>query len=140
MGSRRDWLEEARCRLPGVDPRIFFPDSSSVSAMWEALEVCARCTVLDECREWTLDDDAKVGPRRIYGVCGGMVPEHRRALAAKRAKDEFAVSELRFCAGGCGRRLYPRRAESLGIPGVVSEQAHGMCGACDRRVREEARK
>lgn len=57
-------------------------------ALSEAVEVCKRCPVLDECREYALSEGEE------YGVWGGLLPEERADIvrlakrAARRARQE----------------------------------------------------
>lgn len=57
-----------------------------------ALEVCARCPVLAECRRTVLELDG--APPLAYGVAGGMTREDRRAVRAdsRRLSREAAVA------------------------------------------------
>ncbi|MFP5309159.1 MAG: WhiB family transcriptional regulator [Actinomycetes bacterium] len=64
-----DWAEQARCR--GLDPEQFFVRGAANAR--QAVKVCARCTVRDECLQYALDQDID------FGVWGGLTERQRRA-------------------------------------------------------------
>jgi WhiB family transcriptional regulator, redox-sensing transcriptional regulator len=64
-----DWAEQARCR--GLDPEQFFVRGAAASR--QAIKVCNRCSVRDECLQYALDSDID------FGVWGGLTERQRRA-------------------------------------------------------------
>lgn len=82
------WFEDALCRREG-DPEAFYPEGRAGWRAREAKKVCARCTVIDQCRTWALENHER------WGVWGGLSEPERRAIfqrgadaieAAKRAR------------------------------------------------------
>ena len=70
-----DWRHRAACR--DEDPELFFPIGTTGPALLqidEAKAVCHRCSVIDECREWSLETGQEAG------VWGGLSEDERRAL------------------------------------------------------------
>jgi WhiB family redox-sensing transcriptional regulator len=70
-----EWSNRAACL--SSEPEQFFPVGGAASARWEtqsAKQVCARCQVIDECRDYALST------RQPFGVWGGLDEEERRAL------------------------------------------------------------
>ncbi|OSY50444.1 Transcriptional regulator WhiB1 [Streptomyces fradiae ATCC 10745 = DSM 40063] len=75
-----DWREQGACR--DEDPDLFFPIGKSAPALAQAAEakaICARCPVLETCRDWALDT------RLEEGVAGGMT-SHERLLHRRRQR------------------------------------------------------
>jgi WhiB family redox-sensing transcriptional regulator len=62
-------LQDARCAQGDVDPEIFYSSSTQ-----EAKAICQRCSVIRECREWS------IRMRETYGVWGGLSSAERRLL------------------------------------------------------------
>ncbi|POG47129.1 hypothetical protein BV881_12380 [Streptomyces sp. ZL-24] len=74
-GRATDWRDAALCRRPQYDPETWFPkgtDAASMANEREAKRVCARCPVMETCRQWALET------RQDHGVWGGL-SEHDRA-------------------------------------------------------------
>lgn len=71
MTERLDWRPLANCAT--ADPELFFPEKGAGNSAKVAKAICARCVVLQECRDDALErgDDA-------FGVLGGMTPKERR--------------------------------------------------------------
>lgn len=81
------WQEEAACRAPGVDPELFFPVGETGPALdliRQAKAVCARCPVIDQCREYAL----RAG--EPDGVWGGMTTSERQRARRRRRAVEVA--------------------------------------------------
>lgn len=74
MASIQKWQERAACRIVPVE--LFFPALDHEAD--EAKAVCRECTVQEPCLESALE----AGER--FGVWGGLTPQERRSLAAKR--------------------------------------------------------
>ncbi len=76
------WKHEAACR--GLDPDLFH---GSIHDLRRAQRVCAGCSTAEACL-WTamvLED-----PVHRCGVWGGLLPRHRRQLAAMGAPSRAA--------------------------------------------------
>ena len=76
-----DWQVNAACR--GTDTSNFYhPENergpSRVKREMRAKAVCAGCPVIENCLRWALDT------REPYGVWGGLSPEGRESLLARR--------------------------------------------------------
>jgi WhiB family transcriptional regulator, redox-sensing transcriptional regulator len=87
MGS---WVLGAACA--GADPAIFFPGSGGHDT--EAKRMCARCTVWEECREYSL----RTGPH--WGVWGGLDEKERKALARRRKRQRARAGKGLADIGG----------------------------------------
>jgi len=74
LGRPPAWHDDAACR---EHPRSWWFDKNPT----RAIEVCARCLVLDECRAWGLSADAPT-----EGVLGGIVAKDRRRLRLRAAR------------------------------------------------------
>ena len=61
--------QDLACRVPGVDPEIFYPRSHQSPAA--AQDVCERSPAAEECLQWALDTDQK------FGIFGGVIAEDR---------------------------------------------------------------
>jgi WhiB family redox-sensing transcriptional regulator len=75
MDDPRAWLSQAACR--GVDASVFFVESrrSGPSRYREAEAICARCSVVAECRAEGDEIETAAG---IDGFRGGESPTQRR--------------------------------------------------------------
>jgi WhiB family transcriptional regulator, redox-sensing transcriptional regulator len=76
-----DWQVNAACR--GTDTSNFYhPENergpSRVKREMRAKAVCAGCSVIENCLRWALET------REPYGVWGGLSPEDRESLLARR--------------------------------------------------------
>lgn len=74
MASDQEWQQHGACRA--VPVAVFFPAVEQESD--DAKQVCATCTVQEECLEFAI----AAGER--FGVWGGLDPLERRALVARR--------------------------------------------------------
>lgn len=70
-----DWMDEAACAAPEVDPEWFFPDKWQSPA--PALAVCRRCPVKARCLNAALAEP-------VIGIWGGMTDDRRAALRHNR--------------------------------------------------------
>lgn len=77
--ATNNWRNEANCL--GSDPDMFFPESKDKRYAKDALAVCRRCEVKDDCLDHAIENDEK------YGIWGGMTPAERDALSRTRQKD-----------------------------------------------------
>lgn len=66
---------------------LFFPEKGAADSTTIAAEVCERCLVLAECREWALTPGA---PR--YGILAGMSAKRRTAERRHRLRSEVAAA------------------------------------------------
>jgi WhiB family redox-sensing transcriptional regulator len=74
-----EWSDRAACLT--AEPELFFPIGAGEASRAEidaAKVVCARCSVIDDCRDYAL------ATRQPHGVWGGLDEEERRALIAPR--------------------------------------------------------
>jgi WhiB family redox-sensing transcriptional regulator len=74
-----EWSSRAACL--SAEPEQFFPVGGAAAADREsaaAKQVCARCDVLAQCREYAL------ATRQPFGVWGGLDEEERRAIVGDR--------------------------------------------------------
>lgn len=74
-----DWRDIAACRLD--DPEAWFATEDTTAGkagVRHAIAVCARCPVLDACRQWALDT------RQQHGIWGGLTERERRAIWRRR--------------------------------------------------------
>ncbi|MBV9291535.1 MAG: WhiB family transcriptional regulator [Frankiales bacterium] len=70
-----DWSDRAACR--SAEPETFFPIGVGDGALDEvaaAKAVCARCSVLVDCRDYA------IRTRQPFGVWGGLDENQRREL------------------------------------------------------------
>jgi hypothetical protein len=77
---RFDWRGEAACR--GTDPELFFPigaGRNSLSQIAAAKRICARCPVIERCRESALANGYE-------GIWGGLDDDERRRMRARRQR------------------------------------------------------
>jgi len=83
------WMEQARCR--GCSPSLFFPTRGEGTENDAAKRVCAQCPVIDECLEYALVNQEKVG------VWGGTSEKQRRKIRRARG-----ISNARRPVAVCG--------------------------------------
>jgi len=74
MASDQQWQEYGACRT--VPVAVFFPPVEQESD--DAKRVCAACSVQEDCLEFAIS----AGER--FGVWGGLDPQERRSLVARR--------------------------------------------------------
>ncbi|MEU3883085.1 WhiB family transcriptional regulator [Streptomyces californicus] len=76
-----NWRLHAACREE--DPDLFFPTGTTGPALVQAEEAKAicrrRCTVMDACLDWALDNG-------VQGVWGGTDEEDRRRIQRRAAR------------------------------------------------------
>ena len=86
MGTNEAWQAEAACRKIPVE--LFFPAVEHEAD--DAKAVCDACDVREPCLEFAIT----AGER--FGVWGGLTPQERRSLVARRrarARAEAAARE-----------------------------------------------
>ncbi len=77
-----DWRELAACR--DSEPNLFFPVGTTGPALdliEEAKEICAQCTVREECLMYALETNQEAG------VWGGYAEDERRRLRKRWLAD-----------------------------------------------------
>ena len=74
VASNEEWQDQAACRQIPVE--LFFPPAEQEAD--EAKALCAICEVRQPCLEFAI----AAGER--FGVWGGLTPQERRSLVAKR--------------------------------------------------------
>lgn len=74
MASNQDWQDLAACRTIPVE--MFFPPAEQEGD--EAKLVCDACSVREPCLEFAIS----AGER--FGIWGGLTPQERRSLVARR--------------------------------------------------------
>ncbi|MFP8960004.1 WhiB family transcriptional regulator [Streptomyces nanhaiensis] len=78
------WMLNAACR--DADPELFFPDTGGINKNTElALDICARCPVLADCRAYADHMEDQRGARYSSGIWGGTT-ERERLNARRRAR------------------------------------------------------
>jgi hypothetical protein len=87
--------DEANCQ--NTDPDIFFPEvfsagSEKTHKMLKAIDVCARCDILQQCLDYALTNEEEFGiwggatqyERRIMERDKSIIPEHIRAMEKRK--------------------------------------------------------
>jgi WhiB family transcriptional regulator, redox-sensing transcriptional regulator len=73
------WMEEAACK--DADPDLFFPVSGTTEPRnGEAVRICSRCPVWEECRRWGFE--TKDG----FAILGGLTSNQRSRIVNKRKR------------------------------------------------------
>jgi WhiB family redox-sensing transcriptional regulator len=82
VASNQEWQDLAKCRTTPVE--MFFPPAEQEAD--DAKSVCETCSVKDPCLEFAIT----AGER--FGIWGGLTPQERRSLVAKRRARAAAVA------------------------------------------------
>lgn len=61
----------------GADQAVFFHNYSDASSYAEARDMCVRCPILAECREWAILHE-------LHGYWGGSSPHEREDIRRRR--------------------------------------------------------
>jgi WhiB family redox-sensing transcriptional regulator len=77
------WREAAACRT--VDVETFYPPAEHDGR--EAKAVCFGCPVRETCLEFAIENGER------FGVWGGLTPQERRWLVAKRKRASLLAAE-----------------------------------------------
>jgi WhiB family transcriptional regulator, redox-sensing transcriptional regulator len=77
---RGDWLDDAACRAPDVDPSWFHSEDPQGIDRLRAINVCVACPVRSECLQHAIKVDER------YGIWGGLTATERMQLAYPRAR------------------------------------------------------
>jgi WhiB family redox-sensing transcriptional regulator len=75
-----EWRTAGSCLA--ADPELFFPITSAAMApeqVAEALRICGRCQVREQCLEFAMDNS------ETHGIWGGTTPEERTRDRRRRA-------------------------------------------------------
>lgn len=77
--DRNSWVGDAACL--GADREAFFAHESQPELRHQAVAICRRCPVQEQCLAWALDNDER------FGIWGGKTERERRDIrnAAIRA-------------------------------------------------------
>jgi WhiB family redox-sensing transcriptional regulator len=81
--ERADWRQRGACLEE--DPELFFPIGNTGPALLQieqAKAVCARCSVVAECRAYALANPTLTD----HGVFGGMSEDERRTEVRRRRR------------------------------------------------------
>ena len=70
------WRDRAACI--DADPDLFFSERTDRGVYKEALAICAKCVVREDCLDWAIKK------RSDYGVFGGTTPDERRRIRRRR--------------------------------------------------------
>lgn len=77
------WRDRAACK--NMNPNLFFPPTKGGTDPSEALNVCRRCPVVDQCLAWALEN------RMDEGVLGGTTEAERLRLSGRRRRVHSAT-------------------------------------------------
>ena len=82
--DRDGWREHANCK--GIDPNLFHPERGSNGFdMATAKNVCAGCTVRQDCLDYALDNF------EMIGIWGGTTERERRRIRSRRYHEQKIV-------------------------------------------------
>ena len=93
-GAMGPWREKGAC--VGAPQAWFFPERGESAK--PALDLCAKCPVIVECRKWALSVPEK------EGIWGGMTGRQRRgkyAPVCRRCGDDFVRMSREFVCASC---------------------------------------
>jgi len=102
----RDWRQDAACA--DLHPDLHHPVGDTLAAQAQAdvaRAVCHSCPVMDECREWALDNLAD-------GVAGGLTEKERRTI---RRRPRGRTAELSPCGTEAAVRRHQRNGETCRV-------------------------
>lgn len=138
--ERPDWMAQGRCSTGDAALLdLFFPTRGAATK--PAKQICARCPVLDQCREYALTEGIH------HGIWGGMSERERRRERRRRAAEGEPVRISKPIEhgthGGYNRcRLRPEGA-CWACRDALTRYNHpdptGPLGYEDRYVRHEVR-
>lgn len=74
---QRAWMRDAACK--GMDAETWFPDAGGKALAAQAVAVCARCEVAQQCLDYAIDTHAN------FGIWGGMTVDQRNKRAREKA-------------------------------------------------------
>lgn len=76
------WNEGALCAQ--TDPELFFPEVGQTDVVREARQLCARCPLQQECREYAIHHG------ELHGIWGGTTDRERRRIRMERRRGAAA--------------------------------------------------
>lgn len=80
IAAHTDWMDHGACR--DEDPDLHFPIGETSKAdrrqITEAKQVCATCPVLEQCREFGMDEP--------HGIWGGLSEQERREMRSATSR------------------------------------------------------
>ncbi len=97
------WVDQGICkgRSPEWVNAVFFPTRGDVSRHQTAMDLCARCPVVDPCRMYAIANP------KVKGIWGGLSEQQRRDIRARNRKArEVARRATADDMGREARRLY----------------------------------
>ncbi len=126
------WRDRAACL--GMDPELWFPAPSDELARQQALQVCARCPVIEDCRAEVTRRESGSPRAHVHGIYGGWTAAERQSMRRAKARRArlaaMSGSPAAPCSGGCGRMVRPVEATEAEVPGTVSARKTGICHKC----------
>jgi WhiB family redox-sensing transcriptional regulator len=84
VASNQEWQDRAACRTIPVE--LFFPPAEQEAD--DAKLICEACSVREPCLEFAI----AAGER--FGIWGGLTPQERRSLVAKRRSRAAAAARV----------------------------------------------
>jgi hypothetical protein len=85
LGLRPAWMADAECAKSQHRGVNFWPRQGEPNH--EAIAVCAKCQVVDRCRDWALGPDNPTADQGIAAGLAGLTAGARRRLRAERRND-----------------------------------------------------
>jgi WhiB family redox-sensing transcriptional regulator len=83
------WQERGECN--GTEADLFFPEGTPkqiAAASEEAISICNGCSVLRQCREYAIENEA-------YGVWGGLTENEREVIRSIQGKPLLIPKKIR---------------------------------------------
>lgn len=78
------WRDDAQCRE--IDQDMFFPEKGAKNVSREAISLCGRCEVAEQCLNYAMTNHP------VHGVWGGTTEYHRRIRIAQWRRDREEVA------------------------------------------------
>lgn len=79
IDTEREWMDNAYCRINKIPMENFFPERGASQGAGSTKETaCKRCSVIDECLNYALNNHISIG------IFGGKSGRERRELQRKR--------------------------------------------------------
>lgn len=98
-----DWLLEAACATPGIDPHLFTSGNPE-----DAKAICAACPVADQCRSYSLEHP------NLIGTWGGLSERERRQHANPTSEEDSIVARCQAQPGTWVRVASFKHSRSAG--------------------------
>lgn len=93
----------------GVDTEVMFPNEADHAGITEAKTICARCPVLDVCREFAM------ATRQQWGVWGGMSEDDRRNLELEQRNAHRRAVYRERASSCCHESDAPTLLDLIGV-------------------------